>query len=332
MNLQQLRYVREAVRQGLNLTEAANALFTSQPGISKQIKELEDELGVQIFVRRGKRLVDLTAPGRVVVEVVERLLAEVDNLRQVGKEFADQDSGSLTIATTHTQARYALPRVVQQFRAQYPKVRLSLQQGSPTQIAEMVLAGRADMAIATEALDHYPGLVALPGYTWHHCVIVPQGHALTRTRRLTLEQLAEYPLITYSPEFTGRSHLDGAFGAKGLKMDVVLTALDADVIKTYTELGLGVGVVAAMALDPKRDAHLHAIDAGHLFGNNTTRVAVKRSAFLRGYTYAFIQAFAPHLTRAAIDAARRGDGAQTDGAEDRQPAKHRPRAAAASQG
>ena len=312
MNLQQLRYVREAVRQGLNLTEAANVLYTSQPGISKQIKELEDELGVEIFVRRGKRLVALTDPGRVVVQVVERLLAEVDNLRQVGKEFADQDSGSLTIATTHTQARYALPRVVQQFRAQYPKVRLQLQQGSPTQIAELVRDGRADLAIATEALDHYPDLIALPGYTWHHCVIVPRGHALTKLKKLTLEELVGYPLITYSPEFTGRSHLDEAFAAKGLVMDVVLTALDADVIKTYTELGLGVGIVAAVALDPKRDAHLHAIDAGHLFGNNTTRVAVKRSAYLRGYTYAFIQTFAPHLTSAVIEAARQGNGAAPD--------------------
>jgi LysR family cys regulon transcriptional activator len=309
MNLQQLRYVREAVRQGLNLTEAANALYTSQPGISKQIKELEDELGVEIFVRRGKRLVDLTDPGRVVVQVIERLLGEVDNLRQVGKEFADQDNGALTIATTHTQARYALPPVVQQFREHYPKVRLSLQQGSPTQIAEMVLAGRADVAIATEALDHYPDLIALPGYTWHHCVIVPKGHALTKVKKLTLEELAAWPLITYSPEFTGRSHLDEAFSARGLTMDVVLTALDADVIKTYTELGLGVGVVAAVALDARRDVNLHAIDAGHLFGNNTTRVAVKRNAYLRGYTYAFIQTFAPHLTRAVIDEARQENAA-----------------------
>ena len=321
MNLQQLRYVREAVRQGLNLTEAANALYTSQPGISKQIKELEDELGVEIFVRRGKRLVDLTDPGRVVVQVIERLLGEVDNLRQVGKEFADQDSGALTIATTHTQARYALPRVVQQFREQYPKVRLSLQQGSPTQIAEMVLAGRADVAIATEALDHYPDLIALPGYTWHHCVIVPKGHPLTKVRKLTLEDVAAWPLITYSPEFTGRSHLDEAFSARGLTMDVVLTALDADVIKTYTELGLGVGVVAAVALDARRDTNLHAIDAGHLFGNNTTRVAVKRSAYLRGYTYAFIQAFAPHLTRQVIDSAR-----QDNGAADEAPSARRARA------
>jgi LysR family transcriptional regulator, cys regulon transcriptional activator len=308
MNFQQLRYVREAVRQGLNLTEAANALFTSQPGISKQIRELEDELGIEIFVRRGKRLVDLTEPGRTVVQVIERLLAEADNLRQVGKEFADRDSGSLTIATTHTQARYALPSVVQQFRAQYPKVRLSLQQGSPTQIAQMVIAGQADVAIATEALDHYPELLALPGYTWHHCVVVPQGHPLTKVKLLTLEEVARYPLITYSPEFTGRSHIDHAFAAKGLKMDLVLTAIDADVIKTYVELGLGVGVIAAMAYDAKRDARLRAMDAGHLFRDNTTRLAVKRAAYLRRYTYAFIQMFAPQLTPEIVDRARSASG------------------------
>ena len=308
MNFQQLRYVREAVRQGLNLTEAANALFTSQPGISKQIRELEDELGVEIFVRRGKRLVALTEPGRTVVQVIERLLAEAENLRQVGKEFADRDSGSLTIATTHTQARYALPSVVQQFRAQYPKVRLSLQQGSPTQLAQMVIAGQADVAIATEALDHYPELLALPGYTWHHCVVIPQGHPLTKVKLLTLEEVARYPLITYSPEFTGRSHIDQAFAAKGLKMDLVLTAIDADVIKTYVELGLGVGVIAAMAYDAKRDAQLRAIDAGHLFRDNTTRLAVKRAAYLRRYTYAFIQMFAPQLTPEIVDRARSANG------------------------
>ena len=308
MNFQQLRYVREAVRQGLNLTEAANVLFTSQPGISKQIRELEDELGVEIFIRRGKRLVDLTEPGRTVVQVIERLLAEADNLRQVGREFADRDSGSLTIATTHTQARYALPEVVQAFRKAYPKVRLSLQQGSPTQIADMVSAGRADVAIATEALDHYQDLLALPCYTWRHCIITPHGHPLTKSKHLTLEDLAAYPLITYSPEFTGRSHIDQAFAAKGLKMDVVLTAIDADVIKTYTELGLGIGIIAAMAYDKKRDSKLQALDAGHLFHNNTTRVAIKRAAFQRRYTYAFIEMFAPHLTREIVDRARTTTG------------------------
>jgi len=308
MNFQQLRYVREAVRQGLNLTEAANVLFTSQPGISKQIRELEDELGVEIFIRRGKRLVDLTEPGRTVVQVIERLLAEADNLRQVGREFADRDSGSLTIATTHTQARYALPEVVQAFRKAYPKVRLSLQQGSPTQIADMVSAGHADVAIATEALDHYQDLLALPCYTWRHCVITPYGHPLTKSKHLTLEGLAAYPLITYSPEFTGRSHIDQAFAAKGLKMDVVLTAIDADVIKTYTELGLGIGIIAAMAYDKKRDPKLQALDAGHLFHNNTTRMAIKRAAFQRRYTYAFIEMFAPHLTREIVDRARTATG------------------------
>lgn len=312
MNFQQLRYVREAVRQGLNLTAAANVLFTSQPGISKQIKELEEELGVDIFVRRGKRLVDLTEPGRTVVQVIERLLAEAENLKQVGREFADKDSGSLTIATTHTQARYALPAVVQVFRNEFPKVRLSLQQGSPTQIAEMVIAGEADLAIATEALDHYPQLLALPGYTWHHCVIVPHGHPLAKGKQVSIEQLAHYPLITYSPEFTGRSHIDQAFAAKGLAMDVVLTAIDADVIKTYTELGLGVGIIAAMAYDPKRDSNLFAIDAGNIFHDNTTRVAIKRAAYLRRYTFAFIQMFASHLTPELVEKARESKGETYD--------------------
>ena len=323
MNLQQLRYVREAVRQGLNLTEAANVLFTSQPGISKQIRELEDELGIEIFVRRGKRLVALTDPGQMVVQVIDRLLAEADNLRQVGKEFADQDSGALTIATTGTQARYSLPPVVQRFRKQYPGVHLSLLQGTPTQIAEMVCEGRADIAIATEALDHDPDLLARPGYTWHHCAIVPNGHALSKVGRLTLEELAKYPLITYSPAFSGRSHIDEAFAASGLQPDIVLTALDSDVIKTYAELGMGVGIVAAMAFDRKRDSALRAIDAGHLFGTNTTRVAVKRAAFLRGYAYAFIHAFAPHLTRAVVDRARQASQAAAGGSKP--PPKRSPR-------
>jgi LysR family cys regulon transcriptional activator len=308
MNFQQLRAVREAVRRGFNLTAAAEALHTSQPGVSRQIRELEDELGVEIFIRRGKRLVDLTEPGKAVVEVIERLLSEADNLRQVGREFADRDSGALTIATTHTQARYALPDVVQRFRKAYPKVRLSLQQGSPVQIAEMVSAGRADVAISTEVLDSYPDLLALPCYTWRHCVVTPLGHKLSKAKYLTLEELATYPLITYSPDFTGRSHIDQAFAAKGLKMDIVLTAIDADVIKTYTELGMGVGIIAAMAFDKKRDAKLHSIDAGHLFHANTTRIAIKRVAFLRRYTYAFIEMFAPHLTKDIVDRARTAKG------------------------
>jgi len=308
MNLQQLRYVREAVRQKLNLTEAANKLFTSQPGVSKQIKELEDELGVQIFVRRGKRLVALTEPGQLVVRVIERILAETENLKQVGREFSDQESGSLTIATTHTQARYALPRVVTDFKRRYPRVHLALQQGSPPQLAEMVIAGDADIAIATESLDHFPQLLALPGYTWNHCVVVPKRHPLARAQRLTLEDLARYPIVTYDPAFTGRTHIDAAFAAHDLKPDIVLSAIDADVIKTYVELGMGVGIVATMAFDAARDRGLRSFEAGHLFGSNTTRVAVRRSGLLRGYAYAFIELFAPHLSRQAIEKALRGEG------------------------
>lgn len=306
MNFQQLRYVREAVRQNLNLTEAANKLHTSQPGVSKQIKELEEELGVEIFVRRGKRLVALTEPGRAVVKIVERVLQEADNLKQVGREFQDQQAGTFTIATTHTQARYALPAVVAEFKRRYPKVRLTLQQGSPPELAQMTVAGEADIAIATEALDHYPQLLALPAYVWHHSVVVPPRHPLAKLERLTLEELAKYPIITYNTAFTGRSHIDEAFSSRSLAFDVVLTAIDADVIKTYVELGLGVGIVAAMAYDEKRDKHLRAIDAGHLFRSSTTRVAVRRGAFLRGYVFDFIELFAPQLTRKVIDKALAG--------------------------
>ncbi len=308
MNLQQLRYVREAVRQRLNLTEAAKKLYTSQPGVSKQIKELEDELGVEIFVRRGKRLVGLTEPGKLVVKVVERILNDTENLRQVGREFRDQESGSLVIATTHTQARYALPRVVTGFKRRYPKVHLSLQQGSPPQLAEMVTGGDADIAIATESLALYPQLLALPGYSWNHCVVVPSRHPLTRVPRLALEDIARYPIITYDAAFTGRSHIDAAFAARELKPDIVLSAIDADVIKTYVELGMGVGIVATMAFDAKRDRSLRSLDAGHLFASNTTRVAVRRGSLLRGYAYAFIELFAPHLSRQVIEKALAGEG------------------------
>jgi len=308
MNLQQLRYVREAVRQKLNLTEAANKLFTSQPGVSKQIRELEDELGVQIFVRRGKRLVSLSEPGKLVVRVIERILAETENLKQVAREFSDQDSGSLIIATTHTQARYSLPRVVTEFKRRYPKVHLALQQGSPPQLAEMVIAGDADIAIATESLDHYPQLIALPGYSWNHCVVVPKRHPLARAQRLTLEDLARYPIVTYDPAFTGRTHIDAAFAAHDLKPDIVLSAIDADVIKTYVELGMGVGIVATMAFDAARDRNLRSFEAGHLFGSNTTRVAVRRGGLLRGYAYAFVELFAPHLSRQLIEKALAGEG------------------------
>ncbi len=312
MNFQQLRYVRETVRQGLNLTEAANRLFTSQPGVSKQIRELEDELGVEIFVRRGKRLVSLTEPGKAVLQIIERVLLEAENLKQVGREFKDEQVGTLTVATTHTQARYALPKVVAAFKKHYPRVKLVLAQGSPPQLAEMVLAGTADIAIATEALDHYPQLLALPGYNWHHTIVVPLKHPLLKVGRVSLEELARYPIITYDTAFTGRSHIDEAFAAHGLTLDLVLTAIDADVIKTYVEMGLGVGIVASMAYEPQRDRHLKAIDAGHLFRSSTTRVAIRRGSFLRGYTYAFMELFAPQLTRKVIDAAMTGEAEQYD--------------------
>jgi LysR family cys regulon transcriptional activator len=308
MNFQQLRYVRETVRRGLNLTEAANALHTSQPGVSKQIRELESELGFDIFVRHGKRISAMTEPGQAVLGIIERVLQEADNLKRAAHDFSDLDSGDLTIATTHTQARYALPRVVGEFKRRYPKVHLTLQQGNPLQMAEMVQAGAADIAIATEALDHVPGLLALPGYTWSHCAVVPARHPLLKLGALTLEALAQYPIVTYDAAFTGRAHIDAAFAARGLAVDVVLSAIDADVIKTYVELGMGVGIIAAMAFDAKRDRELRSIDCAHLFHSNTTRVAVKRGSLLRGYAYEFIELFAPALNRKLIERALAGEG------------------------
>jgi DNA-binding transcriptional LysR family regulator len=306
MNLQQLRYVRETIRAGLSLTTAAERLHTSQPGISRQIRQLEDELGVDLFVRRGKRVTALTDAGRTLAHIVERVLEETDNLRRAAAEFHDQESGALTIAVTHTQARYALPGVVAEFKRRYPRVHLSLLQGNPPQIAEMTLAGTADVGIATEALANYPRLLALPGYTWQHALIVPAGHPLSAEPRVSLEALARYPLITYDPAFAGRTHIDEAFAARGLKPDIVLAAIDSDVIKTYVELGLGVGIIAAMAFDARRDADLRMLDASHLFRTNTTRIALLRGRRLRQFTYAFIELFAPSLSRALVEKAMAG--------------------------
>jgi len=303
MKLQQLRYLREVARQGLNLSVAAEKLHTSQPGISKQIKLLEDELGVQILVRNGKRVVAVTEPGKIILEIAERMLGDADNLKRVGEEFSHEDTGTLTIATTHTQARYALPRVIKQFTQRYPKVRLRLRQGNPTQIAEMTSSGEADMCIATEAIALFDELVMLPCYDWNRSVIVPPNHPLTKEKKLSLEAVAKYPIITYDFAFTGRSKMQGAFESRGLTPNVVLTAIDADVIKTYVELGLGVGIVASMAYDPKRDRQLRAIDASHLFEPSTTRIGLRRNFYLRGYLYDFIGLFAPHLNRKAVDAA-----------------------------
>ena len=308
MNFQQLRAVREANRTGFNLTEVAGVLHTSQPGISRQIRELEDELGIDIFVRAGKRLTRLTPPGEAVLPIVERMLLEADNLKRVGDDFNAQDTGRLSIAATHSQARYALPTVVRDFRQIYPKVTLLLHQGSPKQVAEMLLSGEADIGVATEALAQYESLVALPCYRWTHSIVVPPGHELLDIDGpITLEHLARHPIITYETGYTGRAHIDDAFAKAGLAPDIVLSAMDADVIKTYVELGMGVGIVASIAFDAERDRTLHALDARHLFEINLTRLAVRRGTWLRGYVYAFIEAFAPTLSRSVVERALAGD-------------------------
>ncbi|MBC7716993.1 MAG: CysB family HTH-type transcriptional regulator [Pseudorhodobacter sp.] len=305
MNFQQLRSVRETVRQGFNLTTVAETLHTSQPGVSRQIREIEEELGVDIFIRAGKRLTGLTPPGEAVLPIVERLLCEADNLKRVGEEFAGAGRGSLTIAATHSQARYALPHAVRDFSARHPHVALRMQQGSPKQVAELLLSGEADIGVATEALADYPDLVALPSYQWTHCVIVPLKHPLADDARqgvgLTLARLAQFPVVTYEPGYTGRSHIDDAFQRQGLSCNLVLSAMDADVIKTYVELGMGVGIIAGMAYDEARDTQLYAVDARHLFASNLTRIALRRGSFLRSYVYDFIQTFASPLTREFVD-------------------------------
>ena len=306
MNLQQLRYLCAVVDHGLNVSVAAEALFTSQPGISKQIRQLEDELGVPIFIRQGKRLAALTAGGEVIVATARRALQELNNLKRVGAEFKSEDTGALAIATTHTQARYVLPPVLKRFAERYPKVRLLLHQGNPAQVAEQTQRADVDVGIATEALADYPGLVSLPCYTWNRCVLVPKGHPLAKVRPLTLEALARYPIVTYDFSFTGRSQINAAFTAKGIEPNVVLTALDSDVIKTYVELGLGVGIIAQMAYDPARDTQFDKLDAAHLFAASTTRLALRRGVYLRGFVYEFITLFAPQFDRSAIDAALQG--------------------------
>ena len=308
MNLQQLRYIHEVARRGLNVSEAAEALFTSQPGVSKQIRQFEAELGVDIFVRHGKRLVDVTAPGRQVLAIAERMLRDADNLRQVGDEFTNEVAGDLSIATTHTQARYVLPRVIRDFMQRFPQVKLSLHQGSPRQVCDMVMSGEADIAIATEAIAEYDELVMLPCYQWNRCIVATPRHPILKEHPLTLEAIARYPVITYDDAFTGRSLINKAFLGRGLRPNVVLTALDSDVIKTYVAMDLGIGIVARMAYDPATDKALGMADAAHLFESSTTRVGLRRNAYLRGYVYAFIELFAPHLTRRMVDVALAGGG------------------------
>ena len=303
MNFQQLRSIREASRRGYNLTEVANALFTSQPGVSRQIRELEDELGVEIFERNGKRLIGLTDPGKAVLQIIERLLLEAENLQQAGADYAGRQTGTLTIATTHTQARYVLPKVVQSFRTAFPDVRIALQQSAPEHIAAWVISGKADIGIATEGLSQFDDLVSFPCYSWHHAIVVPAGHPLLKLPRVSLTDLAAWPLITYDLGFTGRRHIDTAFAAAGLDTDIILTAMDSDVIQQYVALGLGVGIVASMAIEASRNNGLQPIDATDLFAVNVTRLAVRRGAYLRSYVSDFIHQFAPSLSRADIEAA-----------------------------
>ncbi|MGP9765705.1 HTH-type transcriptional regulator CysB [Halomonas sp. AOP13-D3-9] len=304
MKLQQLRYIWEVNRHNLNVSATAQSLFTSQPGISKQIRLLEDELGVEIFARSGKHLTRVTPGGQSIIDLAGQVLRLTENIKQVAQEHSDERRGSLAIATTHTQARYALPPIISEFTLKYPDVALHMQQGTPKQIAQMVSEGQADFAIATESLELFTDLVLLPCYRWNRCVLVPKGHALaTHNGPLTLEALAEHPLVTYVFGFTGRSQLDDAFKAKGLTPNVVLTAADADVIKTYVRLGMGVGIVAHMAVDEALDDDLVALDASHLFASSTTKIGIRRGTFMRGYMYDFLERFAPHLTRDRVEEA-----------------------------
>lgn len=300
MNFQQLRSVREAVRQDYNLTRVAETLFTSQPGISRQIRELEEELGMEIFERYGKRLIGMTDPGKEILRIIERLLLEAENLGRAGKEFTQSDSGTLSIATTHTQARYSLPQVILNFRAAFPDVRIALHQTSPNYIAALVGSGEADIGIATEGLTQFDELVSLPSYSWSHTAVVHQDHPLATVAEITLPQLASYPLITYDKGFTGRGHIDEAFASQGITPDIVLTAMDSDVIQQYALLGLGVGIVASMAVEQPPRNGLKVIDTSHLFARNITRIAVRKGAYLRSYAYEFIHQFAPEIDIASL--------------------------------
>lgn len=307
MNLHQFRFVQEAVRRNLNLTETARALHTSQPGVSKAIIELEEELGVEIFARHGKRLKRVTEPGQHVLKSIELIMREVGNLRRIGEQYSAQDSGTLSIATTHTQARYVLPVPVAHLREAFPKVNVSLHQGSPDQVARMVLDEVAEIGIATESLSQYDDLVTLPCYEWQHMLVMPLDHPLATKEHITLEDLALEPLITYHPSFTGRTKIDQAFAAKHLHPRIALEAIDSDVIKTYVRLGLGVGIVAEMALkDDGSNSDLIAIPAGSLFGVNVARVAFKRSAYLRNFVYKFAELLSDKLNRDLIIKAMTG--------------------------
>jgi len=301
MKLQQLRYIWEVAHHDLNVSATAQSLYTSQPGISKQIRLLEDELGIEIFSRSGKHLTNITPAGQDVLELAGQVLRQVNEIKSVAQEHSDPNKGSISIATTHTQARYKLPETIKAFIKKYPKVSLHMKQGTPMQISEMASEGEADFAIATEALSLFDNLVMMPCYRWNRSDVVPKNHALAQSSKLTLKELALFPIVTYVFGFTGRSKLDDAFNRENLIPQVVFTATDADVIKTYVRLGLGVGIIASMAYDPKTDSDLVAIDAQHLFQPSTTKVGFRRGTFLRGYMYDFMELFAPHLTREVVN-------------------------------
>ncbi|MBS0315601.1 MAG: CysB family HTH-type transcriptional regulator [Proteobacteria bacterium] len=315
MNLHQFRFIQEAARRNLNLTEAAKALHTSQPGVSKAIIELEEELGVEIFARHGKRLRRITEPGQHVLRSIELIMREVGNLRRIGEQFSAQDSGTLSIATTHTQARYVLPVPVAKLRDAYPKVNISLHQGTPAEVAKMVIDEVAEIGIATESLSDYPDLITMPCYEWQHVVVVPKTHPLAQKERLTLEDLAAEPIITYHPSFTGRTRVDHAFAQRKLSPRIALEAIDSDVIKTYVRLGLGIGILAEMALrdgaqpgvQTGADADLAVRPAGQLFGQNVARVAFKRGAYLRNFVFKFAELMSDRLDRRLIARAMSGE-------------------------
>lgn len=302
MNFQQLRIIREAVRCNFNLTEVGNALFTSQSGVSKHIKDLEDELGVELFVRKGKRLLGLTDPGRELLEIVERILLDANNIKNLVEQYSKRDEGQLTVIATHTQARYSLPKVITEFKKNFPKVHLKLHQAGPSEIVSMLLSGEADIGVATEALADVTRLDSFPYYTWHHAVIVPAGHPLEKVQPLTLQALAEYPIVTYHEGLTGRARIDQSFAEAGITPDIVMSALDADVIKTYVELGMGIGIIASMAFNPSKDTDLHLLKCENLFSTNTTYIALRRGHYLRSFAYRFIELCSPKLDEATIRA------------------------------
>jgi LysR family transcriptional regulator, cys regulon transcriptional activator len=303
MNLIQLRYIREIVRQGLSVSNASDTLHTSQSGVSRQVQLLEEELKLQVFQRNGKRLIGITEPGKIIVALAERVLRELDNIKRVGEEYTQKDKGTLTIATTHTQARYFLPPAVKQFMHDYPEVALTIHQGNPTQVAEQVVSGEADIGIATESISTVENLLCLPCYQWNRCIVTPEGHSLLDDAPLTLEKITRYPLVTYDFAFTGGSLVKRVFNQAGLDPNIVLTAIDADVIKTYVSLGLGIGLLATMAYNPERDVNLKMLDASHLFPASTTYLGLRRDAYLRDYVYDFIHILVPELNRNKVVAA-----------------------------